>query len=405
MSSPLNEYARRILEVFAEAYPASSQIRGGRKLRKGSWEKIFPEITGSVERKEEFLRGVESLVSAGIISVKWKRFREGDETEALYLEDPEKLYALTDAEDPKAVRREMLKLLTGTRPRTDLAADVREALAAKLEVYHDIFVDDIGELRDILTLFDLEKEQLTGRTVRGISVKLFNDSKRIEALLPAADKIARGVTGEGVSEILGLKRSYPEVSFFLDGKLTFYPDGGNDRRSAPKKWDTGGIPLTLPEEAVRRIREIAFTGDSKRVLSVENKETYYTACRALRGRFSAFVYTGGYPNGAVKGLLSLLSGLGGTLYHFGDLDPEGLYIFFEVEKSAGVKVGPFLMNGEVYGKYAEYGYPLNAAARTKLEGIRDPRFTGLREGMKRYGKGVEQEIIELLDFAAADTLL
>ena len=388
MSLPVNSYARRILLLFAEAYPGSSHLRGGRKVRKGSWEKVFPEITRDVTAKEEFLRGVEALVSRQIVSAKWKRFREGDEVEALYLEDPAELYRETDLRDPEQTRLDMLECARSRRPKTEASRAVREAVTARLEAYHDPFVSDPDDLRDIFALFDLSPSDIRGRTIRALSVLLFRDSKRIETLLPVADKLSRSVLGEGVSELLGLSRKYPEALFCLHGRLVFtHPES--------PAWDTRGTALSLPEASLDSIREVCLNDPAKRVLTVENKETYYTACSVLPDRFGCFVYTGGYPNTAVKKFLKLLTAAGGALWHFGDLDPEGIAILLEVEKRAEKKIEPFCMDPEIYRTYAEYGYKLGSAAIAKLESITDRRFAGLLTAMKHTGKGVEQEIIDL----------
>jgi hypothetical protein len=265
---------------------------------------------------------------------------------------------------------------------------VREVVIARLEAYHDPFVSDPADLRDIFTLFDLGPRDTRGRTIRAMSALLFRDSKRIESLLPAADKLSRSVLGEGVSELLDLSRKYPEVLFCLRGRLVF---------AGPENlvWDAGGTVLSLPEASVERIREVRFSDPAKKVLAVENKETYYQASAVLRDRFSCFVYTGGYPNTAVKKFLKLLAGAGCALKHFGDLDPEGISILLEVEKCAEKEAVPFCMNPEIYRRYADYGYELGPAALGKMKTISDRRFSGLISAMRDAGKGVEQEVIDL----------
>lgn len=393
----LNDYARRIVELFAEDYPSSAQFRGGRKLRKAGWGDRFPEITGDVAAKEEFLRGIEALAAAGVVSVKWKRFREGDEAEALYLEDPDKLFGLTDIRDPKEVREEMLGILRGRRGKTEACVSVREALTAKLEAYHDIPVSRPDELRDMLRLFELSPEAVRGRTIRALSVLLFSDSKRIEFLLPGADKIGRSVVGTGLSGLLGLSRTYPEAGCCLRGSIVFLSMAGGKGGGAERVWETDYTHLSLPLETIEEIGRIEFGDGNTGVLSVENKETFFAAAATLKGRFSGFIYTGGYPNRAVKKLLAITAASGCGLYHFGDLDPEGVSIFFDVEAAAGVSVRPFLMSAEIYRRYASYGYRLGRPAISKHGSKSDYRFPELLAEIGRTGLGVEQEIIDLTD--------
>ena len=143
----LNSYARAILKIFAEAYPFSAQLRGGRKLRKGNWHRVFPEMETDIAAKEDFLRTVEELVRTGVISVKWKRFREGDQAEALYLENPKLLFELTGGKDPKAVRETMLAITREWRPGTPLGKAVKEQLTTKLDYFHDIQIFSEDDLK------------------------------------------------------------------------------------------------------------------------------------------------------------------------------------------------------------------------------------------------------------------
>ncbi len=98
----MTELARRILTVFAESYPTSASYKGGRKLRKSGWHELFPRIRTDVSAKNDFLEAVEELVDAGILTAKWKRFREGDDLEALYLEDPQSLFAALGMPSPES---------------------------------------------------------------------------------------------------------------------------------------------------------------------------------------------------------------------------------------------------------------------------------------------------------------
>ena len=107
----LDPWARPILELFAETYPTSAHYRGGRILRLGSWEKRFPEITTNVDDKDGFLAAVEDLVHQGVLSVRWRRFRTGEEVDALYLDDPRKLYELLGAETPWDHRNALIAAL------------------------------------------------------------------------------------------------------------------------------------------------------------------------------------------------------------------------------------------------------------------------------------------------------
>ncbi len=396
---------RAILSAFAEAYPTSAHYRGGRKLRLGDWPARLPQIEADVEEREAFLEAVERLASEGVISVRWERFRAGDAVEALYLEDPEQLYALLEAKAPWDTREELLAALEKPPWTEPSLGELSERLRTLLGAHHPLPVADAADLRDLGRILLLTPEETAGAPLRALSVRLFADSKRLEGLLPAADKLAAEAAGEPPSGRLGLKRSYPEVSFSLFGSLEL-PGG---------VWQLSGEILTLPLQTVERIRSIRLSppgpsGETEPappawVLSVENKESFYALTEAARrGRQhpaspaappSALIYTAGHPGDAVRALLLLLSARAPALLHFGDMDPDGLLILQELALGTGIAVGPFSMDEATYRRYINFGYRLSEAALKRLGDIRLPELQALAAAIRETKVGVEQEVIRV----------
>ena len=60
---------RRILELFAERYPASAQRRGGRALRLRAWPELMSEAFSSADARLSFLDAMERLERAGIVAL------------------------------------------------------------------------------------------------------------------------------------------------------------------------------------------------------------------------------------------------------------------------------------------------------------------------------------------------
>ncbi len=381
----LNEYATAILSHFAQGYPGSAQYRGGRKLRKGNWERIFPEIAGDVEAKEEFLRGVEALVSVGVVQVKWKRFRDGDAVEALYLEDPNLLYALSGARSPNELREHMLSICGGWKPQTEWGPAVKEHIRSKLAQFRDFPVGTPETLRDLFVLFDVTPSRARSTPVRSLSVRLFNDSKRLEVLLKSADRLTKEACGFSFSEHMGLERRYPEVLLRMDAVISF-TDG--------IEWPLRRRAVSLPQSTMENANRITLPAGSK-ILSIENKESFYTVPNSRpENEFAGFFYCGGHPNNAVRALLHLLAECGVELYHFGDLDPEGVAIFGEIAEAWGADLHPFCMDESMYARYKAFGYPLNESALARCRTLKVPVLDGLLSAIESAGVGVEQEVID-----------
>jgi hypothetical protein len=368
----ISQLARAILEEFAESFPESAHYRGGRRLRKAGWEAVFPQIVHDVEAKEEFLESVEELSALGVIEVKWQRFRPGTEVEALYLKDPDKLFALLGRTTPDETREQMLAVLgappwsadSRATPVDELLESVRDHLRALFEARHPTPVSSPRELADLGMLLRVSREQAERVPVRALSVHLFRDSKRLEQLLRTADAVVQKVSGESFSESRGLKRSFPEVSLALLGTIRL------DRATIDSH---GEIFFVL----ARHLRE-----------------------RNLPSRFAAVTYCGGYPHEAYAHLLRELARAGARLSHFGDLDADGLLILHETERMVGEPVAPFGMTGALYRRFLPYGYALSDSRLDRLRAARDglsPASRELADSILEHRKGVEQEVIGLED--------
>ena len=395
----LDYKGREILRAFAESYPTSAHYRGGRKLRLAAWSRRLPEIEEDVEEKEAFLRAVEELVSHGVISVKWRRFRIGEEVDALYLEDPDSLYALLGVQAPWHRRDELLAVLRRTPWTEPALSDLAGRLRALLEAHHPLPVEEAGELRDLGRLFLLTFEDTAGIPIRALSVRLFNDSKRLERLLPTADRLSSESEGERLSVRLGLRRAYPEVSFALFGSL----------RLERGLWEASGEVITLPLQTVARIRGVALRRPEKTgapwVLSVENKESFYAVAEAARRAWvsgsegappSAVVYTAGHPGEVIRAFLSVVSRESRSILHFGDMDPEGLLILQELSSQTGLSIHPFAMDEETFERYVRFGRAVSTSSLSRLGEVTLPELEALAALIRESGVGVEQEVIPVV---------
>jgi hypothetical protein len=423
----MNRYARTILDAFGEAYPGSAQFCGGRRLRLGTWEKRIPEIVHDVEAKNQFLSAAEALEKKKVVELKWRRFRTGTDLEAIVLEAPVLLYELLGRDSPETIRRQMLEVLRADiRPIDDpstgpIVDSITEFLVRELTGGRKVAISSADDMRALLTLLTTRADLVHTLPLRALSVRLFGDSKRLEGLFPAFDAVFQKAVGEKLSDVLGLSRSYPEVSVSLFGTI-LVDDSGR------RRWNCNGEILTLPLSTVEGLggakfvasvaeRCLSFTRNRKRretsdVITVENKESFYTFSKHVsRARSTgrdeldendlrsvdAVVYTAGHPNPAVIAILRLLIDAGARIRHFGDMDPDGLLIPAEISRLTRVGVTPFLMDVDLYRRFLPYGYTLGDGAIERLRTRRDDlpaAFLPLSEAILEQGIGVEQEVLD-----------
>jgi hypothetical protein len=132
------------------------------------------------------------------------------------------------------------------------------------------------------------------------------------------------------------------------------------------------------------------------VLSIENKETFSVFASAGSG-FDGLLYTGGHLNPAVSRTLALLAASHAQIFHFGDLDPDGLIIFEEVTRAAG-GARPYRMDAETYERYLPFGYGLTEVQLKRLDLVSfselPPDLGELKNLILEHKRGVEQEVID-----------
>lgn len=381
----LSPYETKILSVLAESYPGSAHFAGGRKLRKGNWNRLLPEIEKSVEKKMSFLSAVESLEKHGVISVQWQRYRKGDRVSALFLENPALLYSLLGKATPEDILAEMIEILDSFKPEDQVSQDVISYIDFQLKNERKLLFQSTQELRRFLSLMAVTPSMAAQFTIRALSVHLYNDSKYLERMLSLFDKIVEAASGLKISDLLEIQRVYPETT--VSGTFDiFFSDG--------RQWPLKDAVVTLPEKTVREIKKIVFAVDYPRIISIENKETFYLIASALKS-FNAFIYCGGHLNSADRMLYELFAKNNIEIFHFGDLDPEGLLIFDEIDELVEKKLQPFMMNKEVFSKYKKYGYTLTPGALKRFNNLKNEKLTDLAMIIKESGIGIEQEIIEV----------
>ncbi len=377
----LGSYERRILKAFVDRFQSSAHRKGGRRVRIGNWEKILPEAYTDAGEKTAFLEAMESCALRGVISLSWKKFRRGDELDAAYLEDDVLLFKLMDLEHPDDLLHRIVETTGGKEWNSPASKDVLEFCKRALSEKGTPPFNNPGDAVDLITLFEHLERRESPLPLRALSVKLFNDSKRIEVLLSGSAGILKQIKRE--ESVSSLERSFPECGIKGDIAIEF-----NDGRV----WNLRNETLSLSIGSVEKIRRITDgNGLARPVLSVENKETFHLIHRP--DHYCGYIFCHGHINSAVRLMIQTLLHSGIELHHFGDMDPEGILIFIEINELCKSRCVPFRMTVETYRRYQSYGYNLSAAQLSRLPRDAGPLST-LAEAIHTSGKGVEQEIVD-----------
>ncbi len=376
----LTRWEQRILEAFANRFSSSAHRRGGRRLRIGRWEELFPEIRTEAVERTAFLEAMESCAGKGVISIVWKKFRKGDDIDAAYLDDDILLYGLLGSEHPDDLLRRIVEASDGighSLISTELIEYCRRILTEKGA---PPFADP-RDVADCIVLLDhLEKEK-DPLPLRALSVKLFNASKRIESLKTASAGALKHIGRDNA--LSSLTRSFPECG--IRGEITLEFNDG-------RVWDLCSDAVSLARETVGGIRRIVDRrGLDRPILSVENKETFHLVNRP--DLYCGYIFSHGHINEAVREMMRKAVESGISLHHFGDLDPDGVLIYIEINELCDGACVPFMMDVATYRRYLPFGYELDASRLSRLPKDAGP-LSSLSEQLCTHRKGVEQEIID-----------
>ena len=404
-----------ICSEILKRFPSSAAAQGGKELRLNI-RKVFPDVgEKNPDDLESFLEAAELLEKQNIVSLIWEKFKQGEKLKTIIVTHPEQVYKLLNEVFPIEGCKE-----TGTnakekaeilRQKNNPSADFFTWLEKTLtneDFSKGINADIIENLYELFVHLPshISNNELTC-TPRSLSIKIFNDSKKIEGLLNKTSFLFKRAEKEGViiDGLSLLDRNFPEV--LITGSLRITGAGSFSITCTPAS------TISLAYTAVKKTQNIELHTDTssqkqrKRVLCIENKETFYALSAAFVSTFfksfDVLLYTGGYANKAVLSVLKTFYQSGFSLYHAGDLDPDGILIFQNLYEELDGKITPVFMNTHIFRFYEQYGRKLNQQiiSRTKLikPSIRTiSDMQKLIELIEQTGIGIEQEIIDYNNF-------
>ena len=177
--------------------------------------------------------------------------------------------------------------------------------------------------------------------VREFSARLFQDSKRIEALTAQLDVLQSGSVEESpraaaqVWQELGLFRE--ELPVLLAGQVHIARDRAIGLIDAPYL----GLPAATIQRVISNVTE---------VITIENKTTFHSEAKRRQDDVVLLIYTAGMPSPAWRAMYArLLESLPPTtpVFHWGDVDEGGFRIASTIAvicKAAGFQLQPYSMS-------------------------------------------------------------
>jgi len=375
-------------QLRGEETPASVSMSGTRDAAEYLRLRTLPEL-------ESFHAGIRLAEREGAIAV------QRDDHRA----DGEKLLRITAIDVVQLARHLGIELLA---ERAGRAAAILEAWTVRFPIVRDALhawregrnvrghgPEAAGDLAAAAHAVDaLLADAREDRILRKESVRLFGDSKRLEALTPWLDALVggewepSGLEKEQIWSAIGLRREPQPLLLAGNGSIEL--DDGT-RLTLPRRY------LGVPIEALRRIET-----DARHVLSIENLASFHDAAHVRGDAPILLLYTGGMPSPAWRrayGRLLRCLPADAAVSHWGDVDEGGFRIaakLAETTREAGFTLHPWLMSPESLPEaiLCKVQPPSSTTLASMRRWAERTGWQDIAEALQRQPITVEQESID-----------
>ena len=347
------------------------------------------------------------LEKQGLVRLAWQPGQQGHLLEAVTLEAEHvgEIYALLGREALAERCRRLGDLLLGDHFRLDgwrgqaVERCLTQLKAGKSPAPFDL--DDDGWNQDLLAaLLALPDDAQEEMPYRVFSVRVFNDSKRFDALKWPIARLARqhqpawrALSDQEVLRELGLVANPGHL--YLSGPW-WLADAQGQVTSLAEFFPSVGIPSAL----AARVHRVWV--EATRVVCVENLTSFYELVRH-EGQGLAALCLWGNPSPASRHLLRCLAGglsPDVPLLLWADVDCGGLSILAQLRQQVSPRFAPYRMDCATLDAHARWAHPLSPADERHLAHLRrSPALSDvipLIDHMLARGIKLEQEAIDVL---------
>lgn len=283
----------------------------------------------SLDERDQMHSRMQAAKLTGAIELEWAKQGGNDRPlEAIVLRDLDKLAKYLGV--PTAT--------TSVSRATDLLAPwkhlprVVELLSnwGSLKQVRSLGPDSAADFVDALQVLDAVSSAKEDQVLRQLSVQLFRNSKRLEALCKHIDILTAEASNSSArhwSEVFGsIGISKEPQPFLLAGTGQLRLIDGTE------------CPIVRPFLGVANSAIAGYQGDPEWLLTIENLTTFHQAARALGSDLKGVViYTAGMPSPSWgKAYVRILSQLPNSscVYHWGDHDEGGFRIAARIAQFA-----------------------------------------------------------------------
>lgn len=340
----------------------------------------------------------------GLLRLRWVKWERGNWLEAVDLvpEQASQLYALLQRTPRNQQVESLESLLAFEMPRAEWHASFLSWAQSQLALHRSVAplaLDDLRKSRDLLRALSAIASLSQPTLERTLSVRLFNDSKRLEALRPAIANVLRHHDAQALS--YGDDTWALLAAHAVERVPEYVPVAGPLLLQAGSPIDLAAFAPSVALSAIM-LRTITVAGCAASVVVTIENATSFSELAAVRPAQVFALYTGGFATPTVIALLHRLRVASPALrfYHWGDCDAGGLRILAHLRSQLG-PIAPLLMNRHTFEMYRAHGQPFASGDRAALSLLRDQPLlddcADLIDALLAADYKLEQEAISVSD--------
>lgn len=354
----MKNYSNIILNMLIDKYERSSLYKGENtvnvkisiKLTKDTLPDYFNEYR--YELKDEINTQCLHLAEKGYIKIYWKKYQEGNiiEKVELNLDLLDDIYTSVNRVKKASLEQATMDIIEPYMGEDNwlgsFAADMIIKLTAKSSIKKYLDIEDIEAIKDIFKALQAILKIDSEIPKRVLSIQLYNDSKRLEALESKITRIMIDFGGyEPDTDVLAECNVVSNPGFvYLKGKGKFKCNSGD----IDLKTLSGEIALGI--NLIKNLNVIEL--NVQRILTIENLTSFHT----YFPKDELVIYLGGYHNSGRRELLKKLYGFNRDIefHHWGDIDLGGFRIINHLRRKTGIPFKSYLMGVETLRDYIKY---------------------------------------------------
>jgi hypothetical protein len=409
MSIRLSELTRTILHTLLDRYEQPERQTVVRVRLSEQAHIDYFSLTDAAPRQATNA-ALQQLADRGMLRLRWQKWEQGNWLAAVDLlpEQADALYTLLQRTPRLRQEAALRDLLHAQVPQAEWHAAFLNWAAQQLAVHRSVAplaIDDTQWNADFLKALAAIAQLQSPTSERALSVRLFADSKRLADLRGAMVSVLRrwspqatqfGEDDRALLQAHMLQRIPEYVP--VAGPLVLRVGAVAEKATL---LDLHGLAqgVALPTSILQAGQVHTCTAET--VITVENATSFHELL-PQRSPDMLVMYIGGFASPAVLALLHAIRAAKSevVLYHWGDIDPDGLRILAHLRGSLG-DVRPLAMDGATLEQHHQHTQPLTRRDRTVLCSLQQYEWLAdcqpLIEQLLATNSKLEQEAVGLPD--------